>query len=639
MNVSDGGSWQPPEAGGAQPPPPPTGPAGGLAPPSFDPPTQQVVVEPLPSASTGGGRSRGKIIAAAVGAAAIVAAGVFAVTRVSGDSGSGGASSPEAAANDFLDALDNEDVLGLVDVLLPGERDTFRQPMQDLVSELTRLEVLNDNADLSKIGGVDIAITDRHVEVEETNADDIVNVSITAKAAATVKGEELPIGKWIRDSIDKDMSELDSTSDPEEDTFPVTVVRKDGRWYLSLFYSIAENARHDAGDPDIPDPGVALKGAATPEAAMDTMIKAAADLDLAAVIGALNPNEAEALQRYAPLFLDDAQSEADDANVEIDISDTKYDVTGSGDTRHVSISAFKAAVSADDESASVELEDGCLIIKGTDDNGEEQTVDTCKDISTDFPESTGVDTEQLKDLQDTLKKVFSDYSNPGSTVKQVDGKWYLSPIATGFDQLLALSKSLTRSEIEDLVDQFEQLIETAEDNGGRFELPNLDDYSRNPGDDSAPVTTLTPDGTATTELDAVPTTVPDDSSVTSSTERDPATTCYGESDATAAAQCFANLVSSGQIEQSSVPWYLQHTECGAAEAYWSGEYYSLPDAEFVQLVNQVAPCYQALVQNGTIDEFDVPPEIQHPECLNGRNPYGADEGDPALDDFLKCALQ
>ena len=40
---------------------------------------------------------------------------------------------------------------------------------------------------------------------------------------------------------------------------------------------------------------------------MDNLINAAAGLDLAKVIGALNPNEFEALQRYAPLFLDDAQ--------------------------------------------------------------------------------------------------------------------------------------------------------------------------------------------------------------------------------------------------------------------------------------------------------------------------------------------
>src|SRR5262249_54254725 len=150
-----------------------------------------------------------------------------------------------------LDALDNEDVLGLVDVLLPGERETFRQPMQDLVSELTRLEVLDGSADLSKVGGVQITVTDRNVEQHATNVDDIVDLDVTAKVARSLKGEQLPVGRWIRDNLGADdLSDLDETSDPEEATFPITAVRQDGRWYLSAFYSVAENLRHQAGDPD-----------------------------------------------------------------------------------------------------------------------------------------------------------------------------------------------------------------------------------------------------------------------------------------------------------------------------------------------------------------------------------------------------
>ena len=279
--MTDGGSWQPPEPdeGTSNPLPPPPR-ADGFDPPPFNHPTEPVPTMPMatvePTAPSGGSRSRGKIIAATVGVVAILGAGVFAVTRIAGDSSSGGASSPEAAANDFLDALDQEDVLGLVDVLLPGERDTFRQPLQDLVGELKRLEVLSADADLSKVGGIDIAITDRSVDVQATNVDDIVNLEVTATAKATLKGEELPIGSWIKDAIgDKDLSELDEESDASEDTFPITAVRKDGRWYLSAFYSIAETIRHDADDPDIPAKGVALNGGDSPEAAMNNLVNAA----------------------------------------------------------------------------------------------------------------------------------------------------------------------------------------------------------------------------------------------------------------------------------------------------------------------------------------------------------------------------
>ncbi len=93
-----------------------------------------------------------------------------------------------------------------------------------------------------------------------------------------------------------------------------------------------------------------------------------------------------------------------------------------------------------------------------------------------------------------------------------------------------------------------------------------------------------------------------DPTVTSSTEETnpKASLCYGEADAEAAADCFAELVNGGDIDQSEVPWFLQHVECGAAERNWTGEYYMLADAEFVALVGKVAPCYQALVASGDI---------------------------------------
>ena len=92
-------------------------------------------------------------------------------------------------------------------------------------------------------------------------------------------------------------------------------MEEDGRWYLSLFYTSAESAREEAGDEDIPEEGVTPDGGDSPEAAMDAILDAVEDLDLEAMIAALDPDEMQALQRYAPLFLDDAQAELDEAGV------------------------------------------------------------------------------------------------------------------------------------------------------------------------------------------------------------------------------------------------------------------------------------------------------------------------------------
>ena len=102
-------------------------------------------------------RSKAVMAGAVLAVLAVGAAGVFAVSRFTG-AAAGGAASPSELGTALFTAIDNEDVLGVTDLLLPGERDLFRQPMIDLVSELSRLEVLAPEADLANIAGVDITL-------------------------------------------------------------------------------------------------------------------------------------------------------------------------------------------------------------------------------------------------------------------------------------------------------------------------------------------------------------------------------------------------------------------------------------------------------------------------------------------------
>ena len=104
---------------------------------------------------------------------ALVGAGVFALTQIGGNDDKGGAASPTEAGENLVAALNDEDILGAVDLLLPGERDTFRQPMIDLVDNLKRLEVLGDDADPSKVKGIDIDLADAKVTADTPAAPDI----------------------------------------------------------------------------------------------------------------------------------------------------------------------------------------------------------------------------------------------------------------------------------------------------------------------------------------------------------------------------------------------------------------------------------------------------------------------------------
>ncbi len=601
--MSHGGSWQPPD------------PAGG--------PLPMVDLEDAAPPPPARRKSPGVVIAATVGGLAVFAAATFGISRVLGGGDAGGAATPEQAGLDLLTAIENEDVLGAIDVLLPGERETLREPMTDLVDELTRLEVLSSTADPSSVRGVDIVFEDERVEVAETNVDDIANLEIFATASATVDGEQLPIGDLVLDNIEASPSDLDTEAPPEssEDSpLRLTAVEEDGRWYLSLFHSIAESMRQQQTDPpDIPDEGLAAAGGDGPEDAVDAFLGAVRDLDVAAMIAALNPEEFQALQRYAPIFLDSAQDAVDqnleESGITIEIADPEYNVSGSGDTRSLSIDYLRVDLSAEGETVSAELEDGCWTIVTPDDE-----INGC-DLANDIPELDEVfeDPEPIQDLMTTFEDVLEGYENPGIIVEQVDGQWYVSPFGTLSEQILAVMRALDRDEIEQVIDDVGNAVDAGL------------------GDVVIGGTTIVEEGDATSETIPPDDTLPPDDSVPTTVE-DPSGVCYVESTGEAASVCFQELIDAGEIDPSSVPIYVRFPECGLADVYWSGNYTSLPDEEFTAIVEETASCFQELVTNGELSGDDLPLELSHPECLDGRNWFTAIEDEAYSKAVFECAF-
>jgi hypothetical protein len=481
-------------------PPAPSG-AGGLAP--SGPPTTPIEFAPSPAPKRK--RSKGVIVGAAVAAVAIVGAGVFAITKAVGnDDDKGGAASSTEAGEQFVKALNDEDILGAVDLLLPGERETFRQPMIDLVDNLKRLDVLNADADPSKVSGVDIDLTNVEVTADKPVADDIDTIRISAKDESTVNGKALPLGDIIVNEA-LGGKRPDTTSKPSGSpaNLTVTTVEKDGRWYLSLFYSIAESVRQDsAKSKPVPTDGVALAGADQPEGAVDQMINAATKLDIETMIGGLNPNEAEAFQRYAPIFLDRADKRAQDLGVSVTYSDASYTVTGSGDHRNVTIASFTLTVKDGDQDVKIEVKDGCATITTGDQNL--NSCDASKDLDKTLQDA-GLgddDNPQLKDLITTIQKAFDDFKGTGIAVDKVGGKWYVSPIGTWFDGVDAVLGALDKDELQDIIDAFKKL-----DLNG-VSLPGIGEDTGASSPDTAPIDTEVPVTDETTVDTEVPETFP-----------------------------------------------------------------------------------------------------------------------------------
>ena len=203
-------AWQP---GGAADQPvlaPPAAAAAAAVPPSpwaagQSASSPQTSPPPLVQSAPPGRPRRSRLLVGAAAAAvvAVGGAGIFAVANMSGST-VGGAATPDELGVEFLSAVENEDVLGVIDVLVPGERDSLGQPFVELVSELQRLDVLAPT-DLSQISGIDIELSGETVQVRPTNVPDIVNVDMRADVVVSIDGAELPIGDLITDNMPDDM--------------------------------------------------------------------------------------------------------------------------------------------------------------------------------------------------------------------------------------------------------------------------------------------------------------------------------------------------------------------------------------------------------------------------------------------------
>jgi hypothetical protein len=515
--------------------------------------------------------------------------------------------------------------------LLPGERDTFREPLIDFVDQLKRLEITDDSADLSDVSGFDISIGDPEIDVRDTNVDDISLVRVAASSTVSVNGDELPIGDFLIENVfggDRPDVGDDSTDQDFDVTF--ASVKQDGRWYISLFYSAANSLSNGA---DIPDEGVQAVGADSPEGALDNLIQYTSNLDLENLIASLNPNEAAALQRYAPLFLDDAQRALDEIEINWKISDAQYSVEGSGDTRKVSITGFHFEAQIGDQTLEFDLADGCLI--GTTPDGE---FDSCKgidggdDATSGYLDQLGLDdNEALRQLTDDVASAFTELSLHGVVVDKVDGAWFVSPIGTGADTVLSILRALDRDEIETLIDDIQNVFDQG------FSMPGIDVPSN---DDAVPVDTVPTDDTVTDDTvtdDTVTDDTVTDDTVTDDTVTDDTVTddtvaeaswfdCLDQSqDPATVSACIQDGLAAGDFGADFIPPPFLFADCGLFDYYLSDELYTDDATTFLATIE---PGRQCIVDAAAAQGIDISysgAEFVHPECFTADNPFNYDE--------------
>ena len=356
-------------------------------------------------------------------------------------------------------------------------------------------------------------------------------------------------------------------------------------------------------------------------------------LDVAGMIRDLNPGEAAALQRYAPLFLDDAEAAVADVPFQVAITDRKFHVDGDGDQRTVVIDGLTVTVSGTDEttgeshSIEVRLEGNC-----THATIDDEQFDVCAGDTSSIPQVDEflADSPAIAAFVDALGRALSDIEPIGIEMRQYDGAWYVSPTATQTEAMLAVLRALDRTELDELI----SLYGSAADEFFNQIFGGFGEYAPYP-DDSSYADSNSGDYSSDGSFEIPPASVPGvayddsydvsadlsgdvsgDSSAVAGWER-----CYNEVAAADATECFKEYVATGEIDETFIPIALRFPECGYAEASWSGDLYSMSDADFVAAVEAARPCFLALVAAGTIDQYELPTEVAHLECFEGRNWY------------------
>jgi hypothetical protein len=590
-------------------------------------------------------RRRGLVVGAVVGALALGAGGLAVAAR----SGSDGSATPQAAVQKLLASAEQSDMVGVMDSLAPGERQLMLKPMLDTITELKRLEILAKKADPTKVDALVMTFTDEKF-VEVPVNDRIKTVKMTA-GTMTVKGDasKIPFGKLIEDLAGPDSLPKDVTTDTTDmDGTQITTVKVDGGWHVSLLYSIAEQARigQDAEAPSAAN-AVTAKGSDSPEAAVKDMVNALADLNARKVISLLPPDEYGVLQDYGYLFLDGADELRaelpDDYSVTVELP---VRIAGSGERRSAIPTGFKISGTADGESASAEYDPAGQCFK-IDVNGEKQNF--CQsDLQKYSDEAMDNMSPEMKQFSDDMNNMIdrTKLEDLGLTVRQVDGKWFVTPLGTYTDTMVALMRSIKAPEFRALVTKIKDkgvegfigdLIGLGGDSfgsslGGIGNFAGIDGLS---GDDGFTIDGVD-DGTFTEDTfppvgDGPPST-------------DPFSICSDEAFKSDNYEesfnaCLQAAFDRGEVTADQLPTSLRFPECAdeLAVPLYSG---NLTLDEIKAALSAQRACLQPYIDSGELETWALDGFMLHPECLDIANVFDfeTDISDADRDKAYQCTV-
>jgi hypothetical protein len=403
------------------------------------------------------------ITAIAVVVALVAAAGIylFAIKDSNDTAGPTGQASPQASVTALFTTLSNSDPIGLADQLDPAEATLFADLNTDIITELKRLEVLSPAASADSMTGTTITVSGLTMDGTDETINDHLHIVKLTGGTITIASDPsaIPLSESFKqafgDQIDQAQPQsqtiniADAVAKNGGQPIRVATVKRGDQWYVSLFYTIADNAVHQAGLAN-PTSSIPADGQASPEDAVNTFIDKAAKGDLAGVIGVLPPDEMGVLHDYGQVLIDQADagnlsSSAKDLGVDIsNVTWAESDVTGG---KKLSIKTM--TVTADGQTVTIENDPakGSITVSLPDQPTVTLDQDTIDTYLADAVGTDGLDQQAL----DIIKREFKQVIGTGLVTVQVDGKWYVSPIRSVSDIFVSLLKGLEPGDIDYLI--------------------------------------------------------------------------------------------------------------------------------------------------------------------------------------------
>ncbi len=423
-----------------------------------------------------------------VGLVAIAALGFLAFRLVTG-SNAGGADQPQLAVQQLIDSVNERDAVGFVAALDPDEIDAWFGSFEPITQRFADaglydvpansqvpadwtdfvdgldfaftgpggerpaydVEMLDDDQTIARvrISGLDLTVQtaqdDSNAAFVFAMSADVEGFDLRAFDGARISLRDTGDSTTYRATVPNEPTELGSFDVPLD----LIAVKRDGRWHVSIAYSIAEQIRLSEAPETQPNFGASSRlvdsqrgGADTPQEALEDFMSAFELLRYEEMIRLTDPYSMPLLHDYQPLIDDEVNPrERADAVREMDL---RFDRLDFGETmwdNRTVVTVEQLGGRVGGGSFDVDFSTWCGSI--IDDVGE--VVDGClaedllDEALAEFPEFDGTADDVIPD----------DF---GFVMVERNGRWYINPLGTlgyWYDQIAESAITLIEQELED----------------------------------------------------------------------------------------------------------------------------------------------------------------------------------------------